>query len=101
MDFTDPPALWQRLGHGYRVEVRIVLWEGSDVLKVPLTALFRDGPQWALFVAEDGHARKRHVDVGHRNGLEVEITRGLEAGAQVVLHPSDRIVDDTLIASRD
>jgi len=101
MDFADPPARWQRLGHGYRVEVRIVLWEGAEVLKVPLTALFRDGIQWALFVAEAGRARRRHVELGHRNDLETEITRGVEAGAQVVLHPSDRIADDTLIAPRD
>jgi HlyD family secretion protein len=43
IDITDPAEHWRRLGHGYRVEVRVVLWEGSDVLKVPLTALFRDG----------------------------------------------------------
>jgi HlyD family secretion protein len=26
IDFTDPPESWRRLGHGYRVELRIVLW---------------------------------------------------------------------------
>jgi HlyD family secretion protein len=71
-----------------------------EVLKVPSTALFRDGTRWALFVAEEGRARRRHVELGHRNGLEAEITRGVATGALVVLHPSDRIVADTLIAPR-
>jgi HlyD family secretion protein len=65
-----------------------------------LFALFRDGSRWALFVAEEGRARRRHVELGHRNRLEAEITHGVEAGARVVLHPSDRIVNDTLIAPR-
>ncbi|MDH3472913.1 MAG: HlyD family efflux transporter periplasmic adaptor subunit [Rhodospirillales bacterium] len=100
IDFSDPPERWRRLGHGYRVEVRIVLWEGRDVLKVPLTALFRDGERWAVFVEEDGRARRRHVVLGHRTGLEAEITSGLEGGARVVLHPSDRIVDGIGLAAR-
>ena len=34
---------WQALGDAYRVEVRIVVWERRDVLKVPTSALFRQG----------------------------------------------------------
>jgi HlyD family secretion protein len=41
IDFADAPDKWQRLGHGYRVETRIVLWRGDDVVKLPLSALFR------------------------------------------------------------
>ena len=64
IDFTSPREKWERLGHGYQVEVRIVLWEDDGVLKLPLTALFRDGEgDWAVFVAENGRARRRHVTV--------------------------------------
>jgi hypothetical protein len=31
------------------------------------------------------------VEVAHRNALEAEIVRGLEAGAEVVLHPSSEL----------
>ena len=41
VEFADAPERWQRLGHGYRVETRIVLWRGDDVVKLPLSALFR------------------------------------------------------------
>ena len=31
IDFDSPQEQWARLGHGYQVEVKIVIWEGSDV----------------------------------------------------------------------
>jgi HlyD family secretion protein len=89
-DFVTRPA---GLGDGFRIEARIVLWEGTDVLKVPSSGLFRSGERWAVFVIEDGRARLRAVDVGHRNPSEAEITAGLEEGAVVVRHPSDRVAD--------
>lgn len=100
VDFTDPPARWERLGHGYRVELRVVLWETADVLPLPLTALFRDGERWAVFVVKDGRARRRHVSIGRRNGMEAEIKAGLVVGDEVVLHPSDRTVDGVRVAPR-
>ena len=92
---------WERLGHGYQVETRVVLWDSEDVLAVPLTALFRDGEQWALFVEGDGRAVLRHVEVGQKNGVLAEIREGVAAGETVVLHPSDRVSDGTRIRSRD
>jgi HlyD family secretion protein len=41
--FTDPPESWRKLGHGFRVEVQIVVWEDATALLVPSSALFRDG----------------------------------------------------------
>ena len=90
-----------RLGHGYQVETRVVLWDADGVLTVPLTALFRVGDGWAVFVADDGRARLRVVDAGQRNGLVAEIRSGLESGERVILHPSDRVSDGVRIESRD
>jgi len=100
IDFAQDDG-WERLGHGYQVETRVVLWEADDVLTVPLTALFREDDHWALFVEEDGRARLRRVGTGERNGLVAEIREGLEAGTHVVVHPSDRITDGVRIARRD
>jgi len=91
IDIREPRELWRRLGHGYRVEPRIVLWESRDVLKVPLATLFRQRGQWSVFVAQDGRAVLRPVEIGHDNGLEAEILSGLEAGDRVVLHPGERV----------
>jgi HlyD family secretion protein len=100
IDFTDPPERWQRLGHGYRVEPRIILAEGQEVLKVPRSALFRDGERWAVFVDDGGTAALRHVELGLDNGLEAEITTGLEAGERVVLQPGDRVSEGVRLAAR-
>jgi HlyD family secretion protein len=100
VDLTSPPADWEKLGHGYQVDVRIVVWESADTLKVPLTALFRDGTDWAAFVASDGRAQQRAVTVGRRTSLEAEVLDGLAAGDRVVLHPGERIVDGVRIEPR-
>src|SRR5262245_31311129 len=100
VDLTDPPAARSRLGDAYRVEARIVVWESADVLKVPAGALFRHNGGWAVFAAEGGRARLRPVQVGHNNGLEAQVLGGLDEGAAVVLHPSDRVQDDAAVAPR-
>jgi HlyD family secretion protein len=99
IDFANDEG-WERLGHGYQVETRVVLWESGDVLAVPLTALFRDGERWALFVEEDGRATLRHVETGQKNGVFAEIREGVDAGDKVIAHPSDRVSDGIRIASR-
>ncbi|MAF82919.1 MAG: HlyD family efflux transporter periplasmic adaptor subunit [Gammaproteobacteria bacterium] len=91
IDLVDSPDHWARLGHGYRVEPRIILAEASDILTVPRAALFRDGDQWAVFVAENDTAVLRIVELGLSNAFAAEITSGLAVGERVVLQPSDRV----------
>ena len=100
IDFADPPEDWQRLGHGYRVEVRVVLWEHDAVLKLPLTALFRQGAVWTTFVETDGRAALRPVVLGQRTDLEAQVLEGLEEGERVVLYPSDRVVEGVRLEAR-
>lgn len=94
LDETPP-----QLGDGYRVETRVVLWEGT-ALKAPASALFQDGDQWRVFVVRDGRARSRVVQVGHRNPFEVEITGGLAAEDLVVRQPTDKLADGVRVAAR-
>jgi HlyD family secretion protein len=100
-DFVGPPQSRVQLGDAYRVEARIVIWESTDVLKVPAGCLFRHGGKWAVYVHEGAWARLRHVEIGHNNGVEAEIVGGLQVGNRVVVHPSDRMADVTRVASRD
>jgi HlyD family secretion protein len=100
IDFTDPPKLWQRLGHGYRVIARIVRWRANDVLRVPLSALFRHEGEWALFKVVGGRARLTKIKVGHLNTEWAEILSGLAAGDRLVLHPSVSVIDGTRIIGR-
>ena len=80
IDLTDPPERWQRLGHGYRVEPRIVLWVAHGVVKVPLSALFRQGGEWAVFVSRDGRARLQTLAIGNMNGIDAGSAQGRRSG---------------------
>jgi HlyD family secretion protein len=100
IDITSPPDAWARLGHGYQVETRIVLVEYQDTLALPLTAMFRDGERWAVYVEEAGRARLRHIEIGERNRLIARILDGLQAGERVIEYPGNRIVDGVRIRVR-
>lgn len=100
VDLTSPFEVWQRLGDGYRLDTTFILWEGSDVLQVPASALFRKGDGWALFALENGHAALREVAIGKRNGLAAEIAQGLSEGATVITNPDDTLKDGVRVKVR-
>jgi HlyD family secretion protein len=100
VDPAGDPSDWAGLGDGYRVELRIVLWETDNVLVVPTGALFREGQTWSVYVMEGEHARKRTVAIGNRNGLEAEVTGGLTEGERVVLYPSELVGEGSRVESR-
>ena len=93
---APPPTI----GDGFRVEARVIVWRG-DALTVPSSAVFRDHGRWAVYTVEDGRARLRVVELGHRGRLDVEIARGVDRGATVVVHPSDRVADGVAVAPRE
>jgi HlyD family secretion protein len=100
IDMDDDRDLWQSLGDGYRVEARISVWEGSDVLRVPASAVFRSEESWATFVVEEGTAVIRTVELGETNGLETEVLSGLEEGEMVIAYPSDSVRDGVSVEAR-
>lgn len=101
LDFTGPSEAWRQLGHGYRIIARVVVWHGSDIVLVPLGALFRQGESWAVFVVEKGRAQRRLIKIGERNLHAARVIEGLKPGEEVVLHPSDRVTDEVRIERRD
>lgn len=90
-----------RVSDGYRVDAGIVVWQGKDVVKVPLSALFRcHQATWCVFVVEQGKAQERTVAIGQHSELEAEVKSGLQVGEVVVLHPTERIKNGTQLKSR-
>jgi HlyD family secretion protein len=98
LDLIDPPP--PELGHDYRVEVSIVVWEGKDVLRVPSTALFRVGSQWSVFRVADGRAHRTAVELGPANGTWTVAASGLHEADEVITQPSDAIEDGTRVSRR-
>jgi HlyD family secretion protein len=107
MDFDDAAAASERLGDGYRTEVRIVTWESTDAVQVPTSALFRHGADWAVYVISGGNGRRSPVatrtlvKVGHRNGQTAEVLEGVAAGDKVVVHPPDTVGDGVRVTVRE
>ncbi|PLY16877.1 MAG: RND transporter [Sedimenticola sp.] len=99
--FTDPPQARGKLGHGFRVEVQIVVWEDQDALVVPSSALFRDGEDWAVFVVAEGTALRRRIEIGRNNGVDAQVKQGLESGERVILYPSSALTDGAMVAQRE
>ncbi len=90
-DFTSLPENRQKLGDGYRVEARFIIWEGKDVLQVPASSLFRKGETWSVFVVKDNRADERQIEIGHKNGLTAEVLSGLSEGDMVIAYPDESI----------
>ena len=96
-DFVDSP---DGLADGYRVETRIVTWESTNVLKIPSSATFRDRDGWSVFVVENGRARRRGIEAGHRNQTEIEVLEGMAPGERVILHPSNELADGVRVRTQ-
>jgi HlyD family secretion protein len=101
LEFADESEAIARLGHNFRVVARILVWEGRDIVTVPLGALFRDGESWAVFVVDGEVARVRCIAIGERTMRRAQVLDGLAVGEAVLLHPSDRIADGVAVAVRE
>ena len=97
VDFVDGLEKRPTLGDNYRVEGRIVTWEGKNVLRAPAGALFQRGGAWQAFVVEGGRANVRAVKVGRGNGIDTEIIDGLREGERVVVYPGDKVADGSRV----
>jgi HlyD family secretion protein len=88
------------VGDGYRMDAAIVLWETERALRIPSSALMQRADSWTVFTVEDGRAALRTVQIGHRDGVFVEILAGLDAGDVVILFPSDLIAAGVRVRGR-
>ncbi|PIE07290.1 MAG: RND transporter [Rhodobacterales bacterium] len=100
LDFTSPESDRPALGHNYRVYLRVVEWSGDDVLRLPISALFREDGDWAVFVVREGRATLTRVGIGRRNAEYAEVTSGLAPDDTVITHPSDRVAEGVLVVDR-
>ena len=74
-----------------------ILKQEKDVLQVSGGALFRLGDGWAVYVVEDGVARRTVVKIGARSATAAQVLDGLKADQRVIVQPDDRIKDGTRI----
>jgi multidrug efflux pump subunit AcrA (membrane-fusion protein) len=100
-DFLDSP---ESLGDAYRVGTRIIIWESDNVLRVPISALFRRGEKWNVFVIGNNRALLREIEIGHRTFDFAEVLSGLVEGETIIIHPPNQLRDQspvTILTSQD
>ncbi|MGB0959859.1 MAG: efflux RND transporter periplasmic adaptor subunit [Halocynthiibacter sp.] len=98
--FTSPPANYSGLGHGFRVETQIVIWQADKTQIVPASALFRAGDTWAVFVVVNDTAKLTPIKIGPNNGTKAQVISGLKVDDRVILYPSSAISDGLNVAER-
>ena len=101
LDLLDPASQWRALGHDFGVFVRIEEWADEAALRVPLSALFRAGGDWAVFRLTDGKATLTIVELGHRNDEFAEVRGGLDESEPIILYPSDQVSDGVAVVDRN
>jgi HlyD family secretion protein len=97
LDFAEASS---NLADAYRVEVRVITWEGEDVIQVPSSAVFRSGANWAVFKVLGGTAHQTIIKVGHRGSYDFEVVNGLSASDSVIVHPSSEVKDGSYLEIR-
>ena len=88
------------LRDGQFVEISVLLSIRRSQVVVPEEAiLLAEGKTW-VFLAEDGRAYRREVELGERLSPRVEILSGVEAAATVVVGGQHRIKDGDRVDAR-
>lgn len=81
----------EKLAIGQSLTVNIPISEPRDVLSVPKDALVQARGGWTVFVAVDGKAEPRSVQIGVALGDRFEVLAGLAEGDVVVTRGNERL----------
>lgn len=100
LDLVDGELAAKRLGHNFRVIAHVVTAEVEDAVRVPISALFREGGTWSAFVVRNGTAGLVPLEIGRRNDRFAEVVAGLDAGDVVITHPGDAVADGVRVEPR-
>ncbi|MEM0946486.1 MAG: efflux RND transporter periplasmic adaptor subunit [Pseudomonadota bacterium] len=76
---------------GQSVTVEVPVEAPREALAVPKDALVQGQSGWTVFVASDGTAEPRPVQIGAALGEWFEVLNGLELGEQVVIRGNERL----------
>ena len=88
---SDQLAELDALAIGQSITVNIPISAPRDALSVPKDALVQARGGWTVFVAEDGKAQPRVVQIGVALGNRFEVLNGLTEGDIVVVRGNERL----------
>jgi RND family efflux transporter MFP subunit len=74
-----------------------VIWSAAPGITVPASAVMREAGQPFVYVVESGKAKRVPVGLGALQGGEYVVTKGLEAGQQVVVSGVQMVHDGSAV----
>jgi RND family efflux transporter MFP subunit len=83
---------------GAPVAVDIQAEQHDEALLVPAAAIVREGDETAVFVASDGKAERRPVEIGLSEGAQDEVVSGLHEGEMVIVDGQAGLPDGAAIS---
>lgn len=90
----------QVLSDGFRVDAAVTVGTSQNVLRVPVSALFRDQEAWCVFQVEDGRLKLEPIELGDQNQNLAVVVSGLSEGDRVVLYPDRSLSDGQSVRQR-
>lgn len=69
---------------GSFAEVEVSLVQHPNAIVIPPAALLIDNSGQAVFIVENGHAKKVSIETGIDDGMGIEVTKGLKGTEQIV-----------------
>jgi membrane fusion protein (multidrug efflux system) len=96
---ADLPNADGTLRPGMYVLVKIGVEQHKDVMLVPAAALVREKAAGFLFTLVDGKANRIPVKYGFNDGVNVEITDGLQENARVIIPGKTALVSGQAVTA--
>ena len=78
---------------GYTVDLNITTATHPQAVVIPYEGLMERAGKKFIFVAEQEIARRRQVQTGIGNELNIEIIKGIKPGELVILNPPEKLKD--------
>jgi HlyD family secretion protein len=100
LQFTEAARDAAPKAHDFRVDVRVVVGEAKNAVRVPLGALFRRSGGWALYKVVDDRAVLTEVQTAESDGRYRAITAGVAEGDAVIVFPSSSVEDGVSVTAR-
>jgi len=94
VQFSNPQKL---LTSGLTVDVEIETYRNPQAIVVKRTELLRENSHYSVYVANNGFAAQRKVEIGEIEGFNQEILSGLEPGDQLIIESLHLLADGAKI----
>ena len=97
---VDLPNTDRRLKGGMFARVEVMVGTHHQALQIPIDAVSRLENAQYVFVVEGGQARRVEIEIGVRQGNQIEITNGLTGSEEVIVSGKDLVHDGTPVQTR-